>query len=207
MNGARLVVALLALLALACGCGQPPPAEYLDPQGAGATGRVGTIVVTDALLTYQGQVEASTVYPPGASVPLRATLINEGEVPDRLISVSSPIAGGGQIVGDPMLPAHDALTTDPAQPGVAADLPPIKSVELRLTALNAAVRAGLSYPVEFTFAQAGTLRLELPVANPDVPRASCPLPPEGTAPRVLTAPTGAPAPPTVPPPACSSLPG
>ena len=54
-------------------------------------------------------------------------------------------------------------------------------------------------------ADAGTLRLPLPVALPDTARTGCSLPPNGKVPTILTAPSGAPAPPTSPAPSCSSL--
>ncbi|MDQ3764543.1 MAG: hypothetical protein M3460_24200 [Actinomycetota bacterium] len=39
-----------------------------------------------------------------------------------------------------------------------------------LTGLRVPIRAGLTYPVAFTFKHAGELRLELPVENPNIPR-------------------------------------
>jgi periplasmic copper chaperone A len=206
-QGGRFTAAVLLALLLAAACGTgSTPAQYFDPQGDGATGRAGAIVVTDALVVHTGPVEATVVYPPGATAALAATIVNEGDTPDRLVSVGSPVAGGGAVLGDAALPARHALTTG-AVPGAAVTLPATSPVGLQLTALRTAVHPGLTYPVDFTFARAGTVRLDLPVADPDVPRAGCPLPPDGTAPQILTAPIGAPAPPTTPAPDCSSLPG
>jgi hypothetical protein len=156
---ARLAVALLAALVTACGTGATP-AQYFDPQGPGATGRTGDVVVTGAQLDYAD---------PGTPV-VRATIVNEGAGPDRLVSVCGPVVGSAGIVGDPALPAGHALVTGPAQPGVAVDLPGTTRVELRLSSPAGAVRPGLTYPVDFGFTAAGTVRLDLPVADPDTPR-------------------------------------
>jgi copper(I)-binding protein len=156
----RPAAALVVLALAGCGTGATP-AQYFDPQGPGATGRVGAVVVTNALLGAGG---------PGAALTVHATIVNEGTAPDRLVSLASPIAAGGEVVGDPALAPGQALTTAPAEPGAAADLPASAPVELRLTGPVSGVRAGLTYPVDFTFALAGTVRLALPVADPPGPR-------------------------------------
>jgi copper(I)-binding protein len=198
------VLVLLAGLALLAGCSAGPAPGYLAPQGDGATGRTGDIVVTDAAFAYSGPVGDPTVYPRAGTAPIVATIVNTGDTADHLLSVSSPIAEGGSVTGDATLPGHHVLAAGP-QPG-AAVLPDTTSIQLQLTTLTGAVRAGLTYPVVLTFAAAGQVHLDLPVALTDQPRASCPLPPDGHIPKVLTAPIGAPAPPTSAPPDCSSLP-
>jgi hypothetical protein len=197
-------LAATALLLTGCAAGGPPP--YLKAQGGGADGRIGQIAVTDALFAYPGPVPAPVVYQPGAAANLEVTVINEGAQPDRLVSVSSPVAGGGEIVGDASLPAQHALTTGyPGQPA-GVTLPGTTAIQVRLTGLTAEIRAGRTYPVVFAFDRAGAIRLDLPVDNPDQPRAGCPLPPDGRPPEIFTAPIGgAPVPPLAPPPACGSL--
>ncbi len=206
----RTVVGLAALAGLAvllAGCGGARELSVAGVPVTGASeGRVGDITVADALFTWQGPIGDGTVYQPGDTASVRATIVNDGAGPDRLVSVSSPIAGGGEVVGPATIPANHALAagyTGPLGPITPPDTTPIG---LRLTDLNTPILAGLSYPVEFTFAHAGTLRLQLRVANPDVPVPECPLPPDGKIPSTFTAPVGrAPAPPTSPAPDCSSL--
>jgi copper(I)-binding protein len=160
----RVAVPILAALVLAAGCGTgATPAQYFDPQGPGATGRVGDVVVTDAQLGDDG---------PDTALTVQATIVNEGRTPDRLTSVSSPTGGAARIVGDPALPPGGALVTGSAQPAAAADLPGPTPVGLTLGTPADPVRAGLTYPVDFTFAAAGTVRLQVPVADPDTPRAA-----------------------------------
>lgn len=189
------------------GCTLGPPPDYLRAQGAGAAGRVGDIAVVDALVAYDGPIEASEVYEPGATARLQATIVNEGEVPDRLVSISSPVAGGAEIVGDPTLLPQETLAAGYRELPAAVTLPGTTPIELLLTDLLEPIESGLLYPVVFTFARSGELRLELPVGNPDEPRTACPLPPDGEPPGVLVAPIGeAPQPPAAIPDAdCSSL--
>jgi hypothetical protein len=108
-----LIATLLAvsgLIALLAGCGRARGNEVSFQPSGTSEGRVGDIVLTDALFEYRGPIEAPAVYRPGESVSVQATIINEGVAPDRLISVSSPIAGGGVIDGDAGLPSRHTLT-------------------------------------------------------------------------------------------------
>jgi hypothetical protein len=65
------------------------------------------------------------------------------------------------------------LTAGYDAPVASTALPSTTVVDIALVGLAEPVRAGLTYPVVLTFERAGELRLELPVANPDVlpPRA------------------------------------
>ncbi|MDQ3900072.1 MAG: copper chaperone PCu(A)C [Actinomycetota bacterium] len=203
---AVLVATLLAVIALLPGCGRARGNEVTFQPSGTSEGRVGDIVLSDALFEFRGPIEASAVYRPGESVSVQATIVNDGTAPDRLVSVSSPIAGGGVIDGDGAIPGRHVLTAGYPKPVAAVTLPDTTSVDLRLTDLKTAIRAGLTYPVVFTFARAGQLGLQLRVENPDKPREDCPLPANGRPPQVFTAPVGqAPVPPIPPPPGCSSI--
>jgi hypothetical protein len=150
----------LAGLALAAGCAAGPPSEYLRPQGDGVTGRIGDLVVTNVLLDGG---ETGDI-PPGGTATVRATIVNEGDVPDRLLAIASPMAAAGVIVGDSAVPARGVVST-----GYGSDRPPLPgtpTVTLQLSGLVLAVQPGPTYPVDLTFAGAGTIRLELPVVDP-----------------------------------------
>jgi len=147
-------------LVLAAGCAAGPPSEYLRPQGDGVTGRIGDLVVTNVLLDGG---EAGDI-PPGGTATVRATIVNEGDVPDRLLAISSPRAAAGVVVGDSAVPARGVVST-----GYISDRPPLPgrpTVTLQLSGLVTAVKPGPTYPVDLTFADAGTIRLELPVVEP-----------------------------------------
>lgn len=199
-----LITALVALLALIAGCGAGQ--EIHTPAASGSQGKVGGLAVRDALFAYHGPVTGGTAYRPGDTVSVQATIINEGTSADQLVSVSSPIAGGGFLLGGGTIPAQHTLAAGYPPSVAATTLPDTTSIDLRLTALTTAIRTGLTYPVIFTFARAGQLRLQLPVQNTDEPAPECALPPDGKPPQILTAPIGqAPTPPTTPAPDCSSL--
>ncbi len=59
------------------------------------------------------------------------------------------------------------MTAGYDQPLSSIVVPGAKAVTITLTGLTSPVQAGLSYPVVFTFARAGELRLEIPVENPE----------------------------------------
>lgn len=203
---AVLLASLVALVLSLSGCGRGESGQLNFQVTGGSEGRVGDITVSDAVFHYQGQFQGGVVYRPGETVSVRATIVNEGDVPDRLVSLSSSIAGGGAIDGDGTIAGHSALAAGYPKPVAAITLPDTRSTDLRLTELNTPIRAGLTYPVLLTFARAGQVRLQLRVDDPDQPRPDCPLPPNGRAPQVFTAPLAeAPIPPTSPPPDCSSL--
>ena len=86
------------------------------------------------------------------------------------------------------LPGRHTLAAGYPKSVAAVTLPDTTPVGLRLTDLKTPIRAGLTYPVVFTFARAGELRLRLGVDNPDQPREDCPLPANGRPPQVFTAP-------------------
>lgn len=206
-RGTWLVVAV-GVLALLAGCGAGGAPEYLVAQGDGADGRVGDVVLRDAQLRHVGPVAGPVVHPVGGTAVVQATIVNTGGSADLLVAVGSPVAATGVVVGDAALPAGNVLTAGYTGPVAEMALPGSTEIALRLTGLLTPVRAGLTYPVEFRFLRAGTLRLELPVGLPGEPRVGCGLPPDGREPMVLTAPLGAPVPPAPSPgPACPEPPG
>lgn len=202
----RAMVLVATLLAILGACGRAQPNEVTFQAKDGSEGRVGDIAVTDAVFDFRGAGKSSTVYQPGDTVTVQATIVNEGQAPDRLVSVSSPIAGGSTIDGDSAIPSRHALAAGYTKPVPSLTAPDTTSIDLKLTALKTAIRAGLTYPVVFTFARAGQLQLPLQVDTSDRPREECPLPADGRPPRVFTAPAGqAPVPPLPPLPGCSSI--
>jgi hypothetical protein len=175
----------IATLALAtvlsgCGAGQQTQTANQVPASGGAAGSVGSIQVRDAHFQWNGPVPAGAVYRPGDDAPLQVTIVNnatsilpDGFTPDRLVAVSSPVATSGRIVGDARIPDGQVLTAGYDQPLAAVVLPGTREVEITLVGLTEPVRAGVSYPVVFTFERAGDLRVDVPVENPRVlpPRA------------------------------------
>ncbi len=160
----RTAVPLLAVaLAVLTAC--TPRLGYLgNPQGEGATGRSGQIVVSNAVFAFSGPLGSPVAYRAGGSAPLSASIVNTGDAEDRLVSVSSPVAAGATITGDTTLPGGHVLAVG-AQPG-ANRLPDTTSVQATLTSLRQDLRHGMTYPVVFTFARAGAVNLQLPIGLP-----------------------------------------
>lgn len=179
-----VAVALLVACALAlvgCGVGQVSQTANQVTASGGAAGSVGSIQVRDAQFTWSGPVPGGTVYEPGDDAELQVTIVNDATTtlpdgvaaPDRLVAVSSPVASSGRIVGDARIPDGQTLTAGYDLPVASVTIPETGTAEITLIGLTEPIRAGLTYPVVFTFANAGELRLDLPVENPQAlpPRA------------------------------------
>ncbi|GEL22338.1 putative lipoprotein LpqE [Pseudonocardia sulfidoxydans NBRC 16205] len=171
-----MVLALFALAALVgaagCGAGQHTQTANQVTASGGAAGAVGSIVVRDAHFAWSGPVAGGSVYQPGEDVALQVTIVNErrgGPQPaDRLVAVSSPVATSAEIDGDSRIQDGDVVTAGYDQPQASMILAGEGGVDITLIGLTTPIRAGLSYPVVFTFEHAGQLRLDVPVENPDV---------------------------------------
>lgn len=179
MLGMRCVsAAALCVLALsACGAGQQAQTANQVKSSGGSAGSVGSLVVRNAQFTWSDPVPGGFVYPVGSDAALQVSIINEKTAGlrdgDRLVAVSSPIATGGRIVGDASIPDGQVLTAGYDQPVASIELPGTRAVDIALVGLTAPLRAGQTYPVVFTFENAGEVRLEVGVENPQVlpPRA------------------------------------
>ncbi|MHA6626793.1 hypothetical protein ACU61A_15270 [Pseudonocardia sichuanensis] len=177
--GAAGVLALAFALA-GCGAGQQAQTSVEVTMTGGVGGQVGSMILRDAQFTYDPPVPGDTVYEPGATAPLQVTIVNDattalddGMRADRLVSVSSPIAESGRIVGDTRIPDGHVLTAGYDEPVSSIAVDETTVADIALVGLTEPIRAGLTYPVVFTFEHAGELRLEVPVENPDIlpPRA------------------------------------
>ena len=158
-------VTALVLIATLVGCG----ARNVETTATGGVdGRADDIVIRNAQFTFEGLIAGDTVYEPGDNASLKLSIIDESDRADRLVRVSSPIARSASITGDATIPGHGVLTV--GYQGLLASTTPSGShaVRIVLTDLRVPVRAGFTYPVVFSFEQAGELRLELPVENPNI---------------------------------------
>ena len=132
--------------------------------------------VRDLQFTWSDPVPGDEVYSPGEDAPLQVTIVNtrtgrsDG---DQLVAVSSPVAASGRIVGDATIPDGQVLAAGYDQPVASIVTEGTREVVIALVDLNTPIRAGITYPVVLTFAEAGELRLQVGVENPSVlpPRA------------------------------------
>lgn len=172
-------MAAVLLFATGCGAGQIAQTANHVTATNGAQGRVGPMLVRDAQLVGQPPVTGDTLHEPGADVPVRVTIVHDAShsVPgvgaDRLVAVSSPSFTAGRVTGDTRVDVGGALAAGYDEPVSAVTTGGTQRIGITLLGLREPLRAGLTYPVTFTFERAGPLTLQLPVANPDVvvPRA------------------------------------
>lgn len=103
--------AVVGALALA-GCGAGQISQTADQVAAvsGANVTEAQLAIRNAEIEYPATATQSiALYRAGADAPLSMTIVNESDLPDRLISASSPVAGSVQLVGDTLLPSQKAL--------------------------------------------------------------------------------------------------
>lgn len=190
-SGVIVGLVLVGALVTACGAGQQAQTANQTSATGGVGGRIDTIEIRDAQFGADQQpVAGDSLYQPGQNAPVQVTIVNDATMtaddalaPDRLVSVRSPVARSGRIIGDARVPDGQALVAGYTRPGASVRTDGSREIAIELVGLTEPLRAGMTYPVEFTFARAGSLRLDLPVENPQFtkPRADTPLvypPPE-----------------------------
>lgn len=169
-NGRIRRAALLAAAGLAlagCAAGQQAATSEQVAATYGAGAKVGEIEVRNAQFVYNRPVPGAVVYEPGTSAPLRVSIVNTGELPDRLVAIASPVATSVTLAGPTVLPGGRVLTAGYEDPVASVPTPDTTEVEIIFTGLTTPLRAGLTYPVTFAFERAGDLTLEIPIAYPD----------------------------------------
>ncbi len=176
-----------ALLTAACGAGQIAATANEKPAVDATNGGVGKIqIVGVALRSPTGKSYAS-----GASVPLTAYIVNNGESADKLVKVSSAEFGGWDVVSTPSLLAGPSgapsASTQPATNGAPQTIGAGSAVGFGLQNLSASgagspeslvlrgykgpqpLFPGTAVKVTFTFANAGQTTLTVPVELTNAP--------------------------------------
>ncbi len=167
---AATLLVLPVVLGLLSGCGAGAVSQTASQASAvnGAMGQVGRVEVRDATIAFAGGGNVAAVYRAGSSADLNMTLVNSGIAPDRIVSISSPIAARGVVTGDPLLAPGQSVqvgNNTGASSGALAD----RTIGIKLVGLKKDIRSGLNYPVVFRFEKAGELTVELPVGYPTGP--------------------------------------
>lgn len=110
---AAVVGAVIGAVVLAgCGAGQVSQTARQVTAVDGDNVTVGSIAVRNAKFVLGEHVEGAVAYPRGASAPLEMTIVNTGGKADELVSVTSPIAGNGEIIGKREVPAGRTLVVE-----------------------------------------------------------------------------------------------
>ena len=169
--GRAVAATALLLTPLAgCGAGQLAHTAEIESVVDGTTARIGDISILDAQFLFTGPIPGDEVYPVGANAPLHLTIVNSGDTPDRLISVTSPIAASGLVLGPTTVPANGSLTAGQVGPVAGIELPDEDEAVIGLVELATPIRSGLTYPVVLGFERAGQIAVPVPVDTPDLPR-------------------------------------
>lgn len=142
----------LALAVSGCAAGQisQTAQEVAAIDGGNAT--VGQIGVRNVLF----EAPAAANYGPGSTVPVSLVISNNGTSQDTLTAVSTPIGASVAI--------RNSKISLPAQHNVTVGSTGTNAISVK--GLTASLCFGTSVPVTFTFAEAGTVTVNVPIANP-----------------------------------------
>lgn len=160
----------LGLALTGCGAGAITQTASQASAVDGSSGQADSILIRDASIAFVSNGASGAVYQSGQAAPLNMTMVNTGDTTDRLVSVSSPVATSGQIVGDATLPAGSSIQVSNNAGGNSQALA-LRTIAIKLVGLTQPIRAGLTYPVVFRFGRAGELTVQLPVGYPTGPQA------------------------------------
>lgn len=144
-------VAAAALVLSGCASGQVSQTATQVAAIDGANGSTGAITVLNARLSPPPRSE----YPAGGDARLLLWISNEGDNPDTLSSITTPAAQSVRITGDATIPAQ-----------YLADLSGVGGTRAVLENLTEDVVYGVSIPMTFNFANAGSIALNVPVEVP-----------------------------------------
>lgn len=177
----RLVPAVVgfgAVVALS-GCATGPQAETSQQVAtvAGASANAKTMAVRNATLGFPDGADGAAVYEKGSSAPIDAVLINESEQSDQLARVSSSYAQSAEITGTKTIPGNQRLYAVEEQGGSTEELTAAEAanderetVRISLNGLSQDIYPGTTIPVRFTFAEAGSVTLHVPIGGSPEPR-------------------------------------
>jgi copper(I)-binding protein len=160
---ARVVACCAAALALVgCGAGQITQTDNQIAAVDGAFGNAGnSIALRNVLLPYPPNPTGT--YPAGSTVPVVATIINQGDQPDELLAVTSPVGQALVLGATQIAPGTTVISTA----GATEATSPLVVGELRIMLTNTqALHAGLTTPITFQFRNAGKVTLPVPMAVP-----------------------------------------
>lgn len=162
------VLALVAATASSTACASDPArgeSEFLHGAG-GVHARVGDVLLRDISVDEP----ADGTHEPGDVARLRLVLFNEAPTADALTSVSTPAAADARLLVDANCDGTiELLGAVPLAPSPAVSRPaptvpdgpePFYRVDLLL---DEELRSGESIPVTFTFANAGSTTVQVPV--------------------------------------------
>ena len=192
LGAAALAAAAIGLTA--CGAGQHAATAIDKPAIAGTGGSIGSIKLLNVSVqapNISGRPTGDKFYAAGDNAPLTLTMVNSGHNADTLTSVTSTAFSTWGIVSTPLVTVASSGTGSTSQV-----IAPQTSVALGLTDLgvgngsspNTLVMGGLKganlypgsvVPITFTFANSGSVTLQVPVDLTGSPTTGSVAPPAG----------------------------
>nr|WP_218862794.1 copper chaperone PCu(A)C [Actinopolyspora biskrensis] len=172
------VVGLGAVVALSgCATGQQAETSQQVASASGASANAKTMAVRNATLGFPEGTDGRAVYEKGSSAPVEAVLVNESKQSDQLVRVSSSYAQSTEITGTKTIPAEQRLYAVEEQGGSSDELTAAEAsddererVRISLNGLSQDIYPGTTIPVRFTFAEAGSVTLHVPIGASPEPR-------------------------------------
>jgi copper(I)-binding protein len=160
----RHIFAALSVIALLASAAITPAAAQHSPDIHAAAGQQ-TAGQNQGPIRIEGAWARAT--PPGGKVGgAFITLLNTGDVPDRLVSASSAIAERVElhthIMNGNVMRMREVEGGIPLPPGETVKLQP-GGFHIMLLGLNQGLAAGSRFPLTVTFEKAGSLQVDVPV--------------------------------------------
>lgn len=164
-----LLLCAAALLLSACGAGQIAQTAQDVPSVEGANVTRGGVAIRNAEVA----TPPSGSYASGSDAPMYAVIVTDDKTSDSLVKVSTTAATSVTVVGGTPAPSPSASA---AASSLDVRLAPATLVAftdggkyLQLQGLTRALTPGTTIPVIFSFARAGDVRFDVPVATPSSP--------------------------------------
>ena len=156
------LVAAVALLTSACAAGQKAQTADVNESIDGTSVHVGSITIVGLAI----QSPKAAYYPTGSDVPVRIVIVNSGTTSDKLTSITSPSIAGWTTTGGAATSTSSAATaasvTIAGGSRASFGVPDSKRA-LQLTQIKSDLHPGTVVPLTFTFANAGSVTVRVPV--------------------------------------------
>jgi periplasmic copper chaperone A len=156
------LAAAVALLTSACAAGQKAQTADVNESIDGTSVHVGSITLGALAI----QPPKAAYYPTGSDVPVRVVIVNSSPKADTLTSITSSSITGWTTTGTGATStASSAQATSVKVPGGGAEsfgVPDSQAV-LQLSQIKTDLHPGMTVPLTFTFANAGSVTVRVPV--------------------------------------------
>jgi periplasmic copper chaperone A len=156
------LIAAVALLTSSCAAGQKAQTADVNESIDGTSVHLGSITIGGLAI----QSPKAAYYPTGSDVPVRVVIVNSGTKSDTLTSITSSSIAGWTTTGGAATSASSASkaasVTIAGGARASFGVPDSKAV-LQLTQIKSDLHPGSAVPLTFTFANAGSVTVRVPV--------------------------------------------